>query len=89
MLLLFNFSAITSLKGALWSLFRNLLAVSFLYGFCYGAMLVRRVKICDIHCSRELFSQISICRHDLQNIKLGISLTTEMGEPNIQGEEAH
>ncbi|XP_022800219.1 pecanex-like protein 1 isoform X2 [Stylophora pistillata] len=36
---LFGGNAITSLKGALWSLFRNLLAVSFLYGFCYGAML--------------------------------------------------
>ena len=34
------FLAITSLRGALWSLFRNILAVGFLYGFCYGAMLV-------------------------------------------------
>ncbi|XP_078349641.1 pecanex-like protein 1 isoform X3 [Oculina patagonica] len=35
----FGGTAITSLRGALWSLLRNLLAVSFLYGFCYGAML--------------------------------------------------
>ena len=34
------FVAITSLRGALWSFFRNILAVGFLYGFCYGAMLV-------------------------------------------------
>lgn len=40
-----HIAAITSLRGALWSLLRNLLAVSFLYGFCYGAMLVRKVKI--------------------------------------------
>ncbi|KAJ7389072.1 hypothetical protein OS493_033934 [Desmophyllum pertusum] len=34
----FGGNAITSLKGALWSLLRNLLAVSFLFGFCFGAM---------------------------------------------------
>ncbi|XP_068683309.1 pecanex-like protein 1 isoform X4 [Montipora foliosa] len=35
----FGGNAITSLKGALWSLLRNIIAVGFLYGFCYGALL--------------------------------------------------
>ncbi|XP_015763882.1 PREDICTED: pecanex-like protein 1 [Acropora digitifera] len=37
-MLVFGGNAITSLKGALWSFLRNIIAVSFLYGFCYGAM---------------------------------------------------